>query len=1141
MAAASASSAAVHSAANTLGPHFASQLTGHLLSGFHHHQVHEAALMSVAQSLPVEATAAGLDTSLLYAVSNINAISSSILDSFSWLSSSDPDVMPMMQSALDELSQAVTLGFTSNSSASGELLGYNSSIFRSFASSTAVLQGILQSPLAGGEGDVAARLAKLTSMAADLQGNKDAASLAILSASILASIAASDPGAEYRGPVSLSDDMQLDNEYSAEYLEARASEVAAECIRIGAALLSDRLSNRVAENEAVRASQLRGAIERLGPAYVKVAQALSTRSDLLSPAYFEQIQLLQDRVQPFDCEIALRIIEESQLLQDRAQPFNCEIALRIIEESQLLQDRAQPFNCEIALRIIEERLGRPLNDMFVSIFDKPVASASLGQRLGRPLKDMFVSISDKPVASASLGQVYRATTTAELGGRDVAIKVQRPGVLAHLSLDLYLMRKLAKSLGGNEHKLDYTLEASYAAELARDMECLPGIVIVDTLPQLSCQNVITTSWVEGMKLSDSDASDVRTLCTTLLNAYLVQLLETGLLHADPHPGNLIRTTDGRICILDYGLLTRVSLEQRWSLIEFITHLVTLNWEKVAIDLQNLGFIPPGYDIEESGLVVPLSRIMKALVAGGGAKNINVQELMGELTDLGRIYSFQIPPFFVSIIRTFTVIEGIALKVDPDYAMIQECLPYLSRRLLCDTSPRAQKALHDLLYGERKRLNIRRLARMSSAFSNYSTSALTSNGRVVTPAANYSSPFDTTPSSTSPPSSSSSSPPSPSPSRDNSATEPRGPDITQSFPVPVPSFASAALSSFSGIIDTTGSVVLSVANIVGGVVPALSIVALGPPSNQPPLIDLALKDGLVTVLSSKGSYLQELLVEEMVSAVDVVSRETLCDLLKQLSKTFPVQFASAAVGSMPAFVNVPVPFASVALGSMPAFVNVPVPVQVLDINVPVPFASAAVGSMPAFVNVPVPVQVLGRVTSSIAVTEEDEEALGVATLQKQHRGVADAIALWTKNVDKVDGKTLPQVAMEINAPTNTPTQDKTPNNFQVDGKTLPQVDGKTLPKVDGKTLPQVAMAINELVPMVPELAPGMLHMGDLFFRGFVRRAALRIAEGLKDEASSEYESAMGFVRRAALRIAEGLKDEASSEYESAMSAINRSRS
>lgn len=89
------------------------------------------------------------------------------------------------------------------------------------------------------------------------------------------------------------------------------------------------------------------------------------------------------------------------------------------------------------------------------------------------------------------------------------------------------------------------------------MSLLSGVLVPDVVGELSTVDILTTRWVDGEKLCDSTASDVRQLCNTLLNAYLIQLLETGFLHADPHPGNLIRTTDGRICILDMGLMTEV--------------------------------------------------------------------------------------------------------------------------------------------------------------------------------------------------------------------------------------------------------------------------------------------------------------------------------------------------------------------------------------------------------------------------------------------------------------------------------------------------------------------------------------------------------------------------------------------------------
>ncbi|KAG1675243.1 hypothetical protein FOA52_016274 [Chlamydomonas sp. UWO 241] len=106
-------------------------------------------------------------------------------------------------------------------------------------------------------------------------------------------------------------------------------------------------------------------------------------------------------------------------------------------------------------------------------------------------------------------------------------------------------------------EMDYTLEAANAEALRGALAGLSGVEIADVVPKLSSIDVLTTRWVAGEKLGESSASDVRQLCDTLLNAYLVQLLEAGVMHADPHPGNLLRTPEGKICILDYGLITEV--------------------------------------------------------------------------------------------------------------------------------------------------------------------------------------------------------------------------------------------------------------------------------------------------------------------------------------------------------------------------------------------------------------------------------------------------------------------------------------------------------------------------------------------------------------------------------------------------------
>ncbi|GFR43298.1 hypothetical protein Agub_g4364, partial [Astrephomene gubernaculifera] len=242
---------------------------------------------------------------------------------------------------------------------------------------------------------------------------------------------------------------------------------------------------------------------------------------------------------------------------------------------------------------------------------------------------------------------------------------------------------------------------------------------------LSGECVLVTEWVEGEKLSDSASPDVRALCSTLLSAYLVQLLGTGLLHADPHPGNLMRTRDGKICVLDFGLMTEVTPEQRLGLLEFIAHLTTQDWPRLACDLQTLGFIPPHVDPRQAELVEPLGRVMGQLSGGGGATRVNIDKVMGDLQTLGKHYPIQVPPFFALILRAFSVIEGIALRVDPAYSIVADCLPYLATRLLEDDSPRVRALLRDILYGSSSSSGSSSSGSASSSYNGGSSAASSS--------------------------------------------------------------------------------------------------------------------------------------------------------------------------------------------------------------------------------------------------------------------------------------------------------------------------------------------------------------------------------------------------------------------------------
>ena len=476
-------------------------------------------------------------------------------------------------------------------------------------------------------------------------------------------------------------------------LVKRTLETAWWAVGAGLGILADRRTGAEARNEATRARQVREACERLGPAFIKVAQAISTRGDILSEAYMAEVIKLQDEVKPFPTAEAVEIMRED---------------------------------------------------------------------FGRDPTAIFAEITPEPVAAASLGQVYKARLRDELGGGVVAVKVQRPRVLETVALDLFIIREAARMAYAVApepktdlspvldewavrffEEMDYTTEMANALRFAEDMKDLEGIKVPRQYPELTARRVLVTEWVDGEKLISSSAADVRELCDTLLNCYLVQLLDSGFLHADPHPGNLLRTPDGKICILDYGLMTEVGQDKRYAFLEYIGHLTTANWKGVATDLVNLGFAPEGYTslVEVEGFLELIEQVLSILVSGGGAQKVqekarsmNIGSVLEELEEMSKEYKFTIPPYFALILRSFSVIEGIALRVDPDYAIVQECFPYLSRRLLADDSPRMKAALRELLYADGQRIDLARFRKLADGFNQYTVAGIAPSPGAAAPSA-----------------------------------------------------------------------------------------------------------------------------------------------------------------------------------------------------------------------------------------------------------------------------------------------------------------------------------------------------------------------------------------------------------------------
>lgn len=430
----------------------------------------------------------------------------------------------------------------------------------------------------------------------------------------------------------------------------------------------DALFGRIKDNpelEIKRAGELRDTITSLGPFYIKIGQALSIRPDVLSPRSMVELQKLCDKVPSYDSKVAF---------------------------------------------------------------------ATMERELGKSVDEVFSEITPEPVAAASLGQVYKAKLRST--GETVAVKVQRPAVLETVSLDLFLAREfgliarkfpqLADRLDAVAlldefafrfyQELDYNLECENGERIARDMAVLPMVVIPKNYPEFTSRRVHVAEWIDGEKLSQSKADDVGALVNLGVITYMTQLLDKGFFHADPHPGNMMRTDDGKLAILDFGLMTEITDNQKYGMVEAIAHLINRDYTEIGQDFINLDFIPEGTDT--APIVPALTTVFDVALAGGGAKSINFQELAADLAVITYEFPFRIPPYFALVIRAISVLEGIALVGNPEFAIIDEAYPYIARRLMTDDSPRLRAALRYMVYGQEGQFDAERLIDLLEALEKF---------------------------------------------------------------------------------------------------------------------------------------------------------------------------------------------------------------------------------------------------------------------------------------------------------------------------------------------------------------------------------------------------------------------------------------
>lgn len=457
-------------------------------------------------------------------------------------------------------------------------------------------------------------------------------------------------------------------------------------------VVKDYTSGNIMKNEGELARDLRIVIEKLGPTFIKLGQALSIRPDVIGPAATDELAKLQDAVPPFPTPLAMELLEEE---------------------------------------------------------------------LGQAPSEVFSEISEDPIASASLAQVYRGVLKSD--GRAVAIKIQRPGLVQAVTKDLYVLKRAvgvyqklsdrwtAQMTNYNEllrvwatgfyQELDFLNEANNQIRMKKVLSSMKGEVFVpDVVLELSTRRVLVSEWVDGVKLTKADPAEIRELTSIAQEAFLVQLLGEGFMHCDPHPGNMLlidesmRAERGKLALLDFGLMAELGAREREGMVSALIHTANRDYKALIEDLVSLEVLPADTD---RGQVEP---VMKRVIGpyvfeGGGAKSLNYQSLAKDLARATLEIPFNIPPYFALIARALGILEGVALTGDPDYRIVMEAYPFVTRKIISDDSPALQRALRDILYSEDGKF----LAKRLSVLLSYATGVVAADSAVFVD-------FDTLPAS-----------------------------------------------------------------------------------------------------------------------------------------------------------------------------------------------------------------------------------------------------------------------------------------------------------------------------------------------------------------------------------------------------------
>ena len=352
-----------------------------------------------------------------------------------------------------------------------------------------------------------------------------------------------------------------------------------------------------------------------------------------------------------------------------------------------------------------------------------VIEAAVVASLGRPLSALFSRIEEEPVGAASIAQVHRAVTT---DGRQVAVKVLRPGVEDDFKRAIDTYQWAAAQLEGmsaeakrlrprltietfkrwTARELNFMREAASASELAEAMTAEPDFVIPDIDWRRTSGKVLTTEWIDGVKLNDraglvAAGYDTGKLARTLIHAFLRQAIADGFFHADLHQGNLFALPGNRIAAIDFGIMGRIDRRARVWLAEILYGLITGNYRRVAEIHFEAGYVPGHHNVEEFATAL---RAVGEPMRGLPVKDMSIGMMLDGLFAITRDFDMVTQPHLLLLQKTMVMVEGVATGLDPDINLWETAAPFVRDWIRTELGPEAA-------FADRLILDLRTLARL----------------------------------------------------------------------------------------------------------------------------------------------------------------------------------------------------------------------------------------------------------------------------------------------------------------------------------------------------------------------------------------------------------------------------------------------